>query len=981
MGHTAPDSCERSGLERMAILKTIESLARVSLTPTPRVGTALLLLLVVCAAVPAVAWMDDASPILDMGYNPNGIFILDGSYVMNVGEVQINITNWGLIGSMYSSVRPWSDAPSCQWPAGSGNEYLWASGLWIGGVVLGERLCSTGGSSGVSELYPIPEDLEATIYEAVGTKVLRPSGNPDASGRRDPMPSPDDDGDGLIDEEILNGFDDDGDGLIDEDFAQIGNQMFVLTNYDNTRLAQENFPNHKPMNLEIVQTSFQWENDLADDFVGFDYRITNVGVTDIDRVYIGFFSDADIGPRGGANTAADDLAGSWPDNHGSPGLVRASDGSYVPIQVGYMYDGAETNAIDGYFGIVFLGHDVDPAGRFAPVSVGMATFQSFSGSTSFDQGGDPGNDDERYQLMSAPVEEWDQNTQPGKEADFRFLVSAGPFEVMPPGGELSFQVAIVMGSGLGSSDGGQGLLANCAEAALTWYGIYTDVINNVVTESGINFNPGQLGRETMLCREDFQIGADNPWDNFKPDYMDLSCLDAEWILNQQGLTDDDIFPYVVDDENKTCAMFNMDNCFECARQLGVLCDFTDFEEGLWTCNVPNLQPESYAGCTGINGLENQIHWLVGMAPPPPGLRVWPTDSRVHVFWDDLSMITEDIRLGEIDFESYRIWRADNWDRPFGSSLSNGPEGSLWQMIAEYDLVNSYVTQRNVDGVVELDTIPLGANTGLETIGYVPIALSNPEFEGLADSMQVVVDLDPENLNATRPEVRNSDGSPNEIYYPIIGEWETYPTVMDTFWAVTFRAADPTTDPATLEKHGTEYFEYVDHGVHNGFIYFYSVTATDHELLPAANELGIDLPVGLGFIGNPGSSFTSTVPGAVAQTAEERAREGVNIYAYPNPATRDALAEYQELLPSSEDPTGVRITFTNLPAAHNTLKIYTISGDWVQTIQHNGLSGSGHTSWNLMSRNGQEIVSGVYLYTVQSDNGQFEDFVGKFVVVR
>ena len=38
-------------------------------------------------------------------------------------------------------------------------------------------------------------------------------------------------------------------------------------------------------------------------------------------------------------------------------------------------------------------------------------------------------------------------------------------------------------------------------------------------------------------------------------------------------------------------------------------------------------------------------------------------------------------------------------------------------------------------------------------------------------------------------------------------------------------------------------------------------------------------------------------------------------------------------------------------------IYTISGDWVQTIEHNGLSGAGHTSWNLMSRNGQEIVSG------------------------
>jgi hypothetical protein len=170
-------------------------------------------------------------------------------------------------------------------------------------------------------------------------------------------------------------------------------------------------------------------------------------------------------------------------------------------------------------------------------------------------------------------------------------------------------------------------------------------------------------------------------------------------------------------------------------------------------------------------------------------------------------------------------------------------------------------------------------------------------------------------------------------------------------------------------------------VHNGFIYFYSVTATDHARLPADNDENIDLPVGEGLGGDPGSSFTHTTPGTVSQTAEERAREGVNIYVYPNPATRDALEEYQELFPNGDDPTGVRVTFTNLPRARNTVSIYTVSGDLVQTIQHDGTNGVGHVSWNLMSRNGQEIVSGVYLYAVQSDDSRFEDFIGKFVVVR
>ena len=99
-----------------------------------RAAPAAFLLLMVCMAGSADAYMDKENPLLDLGYNPNGVFIIDGSYVMNVGEVQINITNWGLIGSTYSWARPWSDAPSCQWPAGSGNEYLWSSGLWVGGV-------------------------------------------------------------------------------------------------------------------------------------------------------------------------------------------------------------------------------------------------------------------------------------------------------------------------------------------------------------------------------------------------------------------------------------------------------------------------------------------------------------------------------------------------------------------------------------------------------------------------------------------------------------------------------------------------------------------------------------------------------------------------------------------------------------------------------------------------------------------------------
>jgi len=746
----------------------------------------------------------------------------------------------------------------------------------------------------------------------------------------------------------------------------------VLTNFDNTRLAQENAPDHTPMNLEIVQSTYQWENDLVDDFVGFDYQITNIGVTDVNKVYIGFYADSDIGPRGLSGTAEDDMAGSWPTTKGSPGLVRASDGQFVPIQVGYMYDASETELVDGYFGIVFLGHDIDAAGVKAPTKVGMRTFQAFAGNASFEQGGDPSNDDESYQLLSAVRDDWDNNTPTGKQNDFRFLVSAGPFSVLAPGEKLNFQVGMVVGSGLGNEDGGIGLLANCAEAALTYYGIWVDDFISVTALDGSTFNPGINGRETMLCREDFPSAS--VFDNFRPDFMDTSCVNAEWVLGQPALSDADLFELNINGTTKTCAMFNMDNCFECARQLGYACTPQDFIDESWTCNNPDAPNNS--ACTGVDGLETQINWLVGMAPPPPGLRLWPTDSRVHVFWDDKSEVTADIRLQEVDFESYRIWRADNWDRPFGSSVLNGPESSLWQMIAEYDLVNTFVTTRASGNTTQLDTLPLGANTGLEGIRYIPRVLSDPTFAGMDTVMQAIVDADVINALRSRPDLRLPDGNPDPRFETLI-RWETYPDALDTFFAVAARAESD----GVVGKLGTRYYEYVDRDIHNGFLYFYSVTATDHALLPEENPLNIQLPVGPGLVGDPGSSFSSTTPGATAQTVAEREQFGVNIYVYPNPATRDALAEYQQLNPNGDDPTGVRVTFTNLPMARNTIKIYTVSGDLVQTLSHDGLSGSGHLSWNLMSRNGQEIVSGVYLYTVESDDESFESFVGKFVVVR
>jgi len=38
-------------------------------------------------------------------------------------------------------------------------------------------------------------------------------------------------------------------------------------------------------------------------------------------------------------------------------------------------------------------------------------------------------------------------------------------------------------------------------------------------------------------------------------------------------------------------------------------------------------------------------------------------------------------------------------------------------------------------------------------------------------------------------------------------------------------------------------------------------------------------------------------------------------------------------------------------------------------------------WDLLSRNGQDVTSGVYLFSVEPSDGRFPRTVGKFVVIR
>ncbi len=919
--------------------------------PTPRAAAsgrllllpALLLLAVTALAVPDERLREDHAD------RPDGIHVLDGSYVMTAGRLHVNITNHGLIGSQYSETLPYSEAPSAQWPAGTGDEYLYGAGLWIGARVNGETVVTTGQPD--RELRP-GSDLRETIYEAWDRTVTRPYPDDRPRGNRLPDALPDDDRDGRMDEDMLNGYDDDGDGQVDEDFGQIGNQMMVCTMHDDLPLIREIYPSHTPLGVTVVQRTAAWFDSEYADIVAIDYEITNTSPRPLQDVYLGFYADCDIQNRSAGNTQPDDLTGFF------DGALRDASGVYHRMQVGWMKDAAPVDPLPGVFGVVLLDHDTDFRNRTAPHLARVRSYQAFATNASYFQDGEPLSDEERYALMSASRS--DADARPDRSADYKFLISSGPFNDVEPGQTLHYRVALVIGDGM------EAMLETALKASQLQRGRWF----NVDGDNG----SGAIGRETQVCLGDYPRYEDGtePLYDYRAAFMDEACVGTDPVFGYELISKQsmELLP-----DGRYCIWVNADNCEECFRAVGQEC--TEANGLYWQMG---RYPGAAGATTGNGGREHRVPWVYGgeVPPPVPAMRVQPGDHCVDVFWDDRSQYEPDYLRGIIDFESYRVWRVVNWQRPRGVSEDQGPPADRWQLLGEWDIINQ-IPRRLTYGP---RPVPLGMNTGLDPVAYRPVCLADPRFEGLAVAMQQFVEADPQNEVRVLDTVRLPNGRVRPGYEMLL-PWEWAPPVLDTFFSV----AERRQNPGVVPKRSVGFYTFRDRDVHNGFRAYYAVTATDHALADTSSypwwvypKPPLYAPAGPGTGADPGTNYVLTVPRVDAQTATERDAMGANIYLYPNPVTRDALDIFDPQFPTAGNPTGKQVVFANLPRAHNTIQIFTASGDLVETIEHDGTDGSGAAGWNMISRNGQEIASGIYFFVVKSDQAGFDDVVGRFVVV-
>lgn len=128
-----------------------------------------------------------------------------------------------------------------------------------------------------------------------------------------------------------------------------------------------------------------------------------------------------------------------------------------------------------------------------------------------------------------------------------------------------------------------------------------------------------------------------------------------------------------------------------------------------------------------------------------------------------------------------------------------------------------------------------------------------------------------------------------------------------------------------------------------------------------------------FLSNDVFSFTSVTE--YVDKNLERAQLD-NIKVVPNPYL--ASAQWEVKNPYSTGRGSRSLHFTHLPAVCS-IRIYTVDGELVKTIEHNSAIDDGTEDWNMLSKDNLSISYGVYIFYVDAPG--IGSKIGKFAVIK
>ncbi len=682
---------------------------------------------------------------------------------------------------------------------------------------------------------------------------------------------------------------------------------------------------HRPIGLKVTQNSYAWSYSYAEDFVLFDFSVQNINTRRLNDVYMGIYVDADVHARINTEGYDDDVCG----------FIRSMPASYAPAQCPF----------NDTVNIAWIADNDGDLTQTTSLQVPNVTATrivrtpSESLKVSFNwwiSNGDARRDfGPQGRKTYRDLGTGGQGTPEGDRNKYWFL-SNGEFDydqvftrqILPLDTQWQYppqQVAPDLSDGydtryllsFGPFDIEPGQSLPISLAYVGGMNLHTDETNLGNLQD--NYNPQQY-----YANLDFtDLGLNAAW--------------ASWIYDNPG---------VDSDSNGYAGDFHV-------------CNFDSIPnpEGGWIITRSDTTWYRGDGVPDFRG-----------ASPPPAPEHWviPEVGKITVRWNGVrSEETRDAFSRQFDFEGYRVYYGRDY-RASSYTLGQSYDREDFNKFIFDPTAGTSGDWVLLDIPFTLDSLrALYAPPGEETT-WNPLVYSRVNPYRLGDSAFY---FEPQDYNRSR--FGNEDQPLTEIVkmFP----HAAFPSSLDV---------DSVDSPDEVyEENGKKYLKY--------FMYEYTID----NLLPTVeyyvNVTAFDF-------GSPQSGLKSletqvTFNPSITYALESNtalAGKDLNVYVYPNPYRIDGKY-LEEGFEGRERDAGVgtaerdrlrRVHFANLPPKC-TIRIFSLDGDLVDEVIHDVDANdpeANHDTWDLITRNTQLIVSGIYYWTVEDDKGNTQ--IGKLVVV-
>ncbi|MEE9441084.1 MAG: hypothetical protein V3V99_00240 [candidate division Zixibacteria bacterium] len=690
--------------------------------------------------------------------------------------------------------------------------------------------------------------------------------------------------------------------------------VFTDTNVDQAGVDGNDNRPHIPLNVSITQSTYAWSYDYAEDFVLFDYKIANMGIFPISDLYIAVYVDADVWH------AANQQNGHTDDICGFRRTVDMAPGfgfDLDTVNIAYIAD-----------------NDGDPVRSGGQL---VWDFRSPVAATGTRVIRTP-NEDLKYGFNW-----WVSNGDPaldfgprmaGTDDDPFYIF--GPHLGTPNGDRVKYHVMSheefdydQLYSAVSKPDEGflpppqPSLAINIADGFDTRYLLSFGPFD-VASGDTLPVTLAYLAGDSLHSEPaDFGLHFDAYNPEVFSNTLDFSDFGknarwADWVFDNPGYdTDGDL----------DSGRYNWS------------CQGTDSTLYFPEDETPDdsLLPR----CTKIYYKGDGVPDFRGAAPPPPPvITAIPEHGKITLRWNgEMSQNSIDVFSGKKDFEGFRVYY------------------SLSDRVSDFVLLTSF----DVDDYKRFEY-----NEILQVWEQTSVPFTR-------DSLETLYGRGFEPLDYFDESNRFEDPTTNQFMYFAPQDWNqsdlSNPDLIHRIYPNSSRDdQSDTTDEGWLRYYE---YEYVIDNLQPSVPYYFSVTAFDYG----------SLKVDLGALES--SPLVNAVQDFALTSAEEVEKEGMDVIVYPNPYRIDggyAASGYENRdRTKSAERTRV-INFANLPKLCK-IRIYSIDGDLIKQFDHyypDGGPGSQHETWDVISRNTQAVVTGIYLWHVESDMG---DQIGKLVIMK